>query len=127
MTLAEELVSHCTEQPSEGFGALMGTTLRLTDLLEKHRGRSIRVSEGVSVLFPKDCVWQTSDVSDGSLQVSFTGTLPRIGAEYGVVRITPDITALTIRMGAAAIEIQASLRLGMVPIPPFTTTIRLAS
>lgn len=126
MTLAEELVSHCSQSPSDGFGSLMGTTLRLADLLEKYRGRSVRIAEGVAVQFPKNCAWQASDMADGSLQFTFSGDLPRIGAEYGVVRITPDITAIVIRMGAAAIEIQASLRLGMVPMPPFTTTIRLA-
>lgn len=125
MTLAEDFVLHCTQQPSEGFGALMGTTRRLADLLEKYRGRSIHVAEGVSVLIPKECTWQTTDISDGSVQFSFAGALPRVGAEFGIVRVTPEITSLVVRIGAAALEIQASTRVSMVPMPPYTVTIRL--
>lgn len=131
MTLAERLCNHCApDTQADGFGAMMGAVHSARDLLSRWFGQSLRVADGVDLHLPTDCTWQTYDQSDGSVQISFTGTPPTITAKYGPLRVSPQLTALILRTGAAALEIQAMLRLpgmlgGALPETPFTLTIPL--
>lgn len=124
MTLAESIVEHC--QPAPGtYGALMGTNLPLKTLLAKVVSQRLRVADGVELVIPSGCTWSASDQADGGVQIAFNGSLPTVFVRTGPVTINPEITALVVRIGKAAVEITASSRLAHVPMPPYTVTVPL--
>lgn len=125
MTLAEQLVQHCASERTESFGALMGKTYPARELLAGWFGRGLRVAPGVELYLPPECRWQTYDQADGSVQISFVGTLPRVGAEVGIAVTVAELSSLVLRMGRAAIEVQAMLRVAKFIETPFTLTIPL--
>lgn len=131
MTLAERLCEHCTnDRESDGFGAVLGTTIPLRSLIDGVLGARLRVASGVDVTIPAErCDWQTFDLSDGSVKVAFTDELPIVSAAAGPLRINARLTEIVVRVGAAAIEVQCMLRLpgpALLPRAPFTITIPLA-
>ena len=124
MTLADRLIEHCRpENTSNGFGALMDASFPLRDLIAMRVSQRIKVADGVELYIPEGCDWQTGDMADGSVLMTFTGKLPVVTVMNGLVK--PEITALVLRLGAAAAEAQANLKLGWVPIPPYTLRVPL--
>lgn len=125
MKLAEQLIEHCTpENKAEGYGSLMGTTLPLSDLIAPHVGKKIALQEGVDLVLQPGCDRKTFEQGDGSVQISFNGNLPYLVVQKGLV-VRPELTSLVLRIGAAAVEAVAYLKLGPMPFPPFTLTIPL--
>lgn len=122
MTLAERICDHCTPAVQEnGFGALLGATYPLRRIVSRWFGQQVEIVSGVSVTLPRGCDWTTHDQADGSVQIAFSGTPPRLTAQHSVLRVSADMTAIVLRLGAAAIEAQVSLRM----FPDFTLTIPL--
>lgn len=125
MNLAEQIIYHCQIAPGAGYGAIMGATLPLKTLLSKVVQQRLTVADGVELMIPANCTWAASDQADGGVQLAFTGGLPTVFVRKGPITINPEITALVVRIGQAAFEVQASLRLAHVPLPPFTVTVPL--
>jgi hypothetical protein len=126
MTLADRLIDHL--QPgnrSEGFGAVVGKSLTLVSLVDRWDGKPITLDDGVELRFPEGCDWHTTELNDGSVQLMFTHSQPVVSVEKGLFRAYPTMNALVLRLGAAAFEAQANLKLGFVPFPPFTLTVSL--
>lgn len=125
MTLAESIIDHC-RSPREGtYGGIMGQTIPLKTLLANIVQQRIRVSDGVELTIPSGCTWQASDQADGGVQIAFNGELPNLFVRKGPISVNPEITSVVLRIGKAAVEIQASSRLAHVPMPPYTVTIPL--
>ncbi len=126
MTLADRLIDHCKpENVSEGFGAIMDAAFPLRDIVARRVSQRIAVADGVDLSIPEGCDWQTGDLADGSVAITFRGGLPLVTVKKGPVKVTPNITSLVLRLGAAAIEVQANMKLGFVPVPPYTIRVPL--
>lgn len=122
MTLAERIVDHCTPANRvDGYGSLMGATLPLRRLVDRFFGRRFEIATGVELQLPVGCQWQASDQADGTVLVAFLGPPPVVAARQGPLSVTAEVTAIALRMGAAAAEVQACLR----HFPDFTLTIPL--
>lgn len=99
----------------------MGATIPLRRLVDGCRGRRFKIAAGVEMLLPVGCQWQARDQADGTVLVAFQGAPPIVSARHGPLSVTAEITAVALRLGAAAAELQACLR----HFPDFTLTIPL--
>lgn len=126
MTLADRLIEHCRpENTSNGFGALMEASFPLRDLLAMRVSQRLRIADGVELSIPEGCNWKTGDMADGSVLMTFTENPPVVTVTKGIIKVQPNITSLVLRLGAAAAEAQANLRLGFVSVPPYTLRVPL--
>ncbi len=133
MTLADSIIEHCKSASAEGdgYGALMGMTIPLKVLLGKIVSQRIKVADGVEMTIPAGCMWQASNQADGGVQIAFSGALPRVYTKKMGVEVSPEITAVVVRIDQAAFEATFSTR-GTIPwlnisgpLPAYTITVPL--
>lgn len=125
MTLVDRLIDHCrTENQSPGFGALVGASFPLTEIMGRFVSQRIKVADGVEVTIPEGCDWNSTD-DNGAALLTFTKCPPVVSLQKGPLRIYPAITAVSLRISAVEFEAVASMTIGFVPLPPFTLTVPL--
>ena len=126
VNLAEQICNHCATPESEspdgvGFGALLGFSKPLREIVQRWFGQRIEITDGVAIGIPVGCEWETRDLEDGSVLIAFRNPPPRLTAKHSFLRVSPELTAIVVRLGADAIEINASLR----SFPDFAVTLPL--
>lgn len=120
MTIAEELVQHM--QPRSGFGAVLGSRFAVRKLLAPYLGKSTEIRPGVSIWLPRDPQFQSRQLEDGRVQLSFTGSdIPRISAAIPMLTVGSDITRIVLQLGAEALRLDIGLR----HFPDYSITIDL--
>lgn len=132
MTLADSIIEHCKNAtPAGSYGALMGQAIPLKTLLAHIVSQRIKVADGVEMTIPAGCMWQASNQADGGVQIAFNGALPRVYTKKMGMEVSPEITAMVVRIDQSAFEITFSSR-GTIPwlnisgpLPPYTLTIPL--
>lgn len=125
MTLVDRLLEHCrTENRSEGFGALVGASFSLTEILRRCVSQRIKVADGVEISIPEGCGWSATEEHGGTL-LTFTERPPVVSLQKGMLRIFPALTAVSLRISGTEFEAVAHLTIGYMPLPPFTLTVPL--